>query len=284
MPPCNSSVHYSFIYATLATAAIRLGVISATALCLLSGLALGQRYPDHPVRLVVPFAPGGINDVLARIVASELGERLGQRVVIENRPGAGGTIGSNLVAKSAADGYILLFGATSTIAVSPSLYADRPYDPVKDFEPITLVASVPSVLVVHPSLRVASMRDLIALARDRPGLLNFGSAGAGTSQHLGGELLKTMAGVAIVHVPYKGGAPAMADLVAGHIALMIEPLATALPQIRAGTVKAIAVSTLKRVTTLPHLPTIAETLAGFDLTVWSASSLRHARRKSGLPS
>ena len=232
-------------------------------------VAHGQAYPTKPIRLIVPFPPGGINDVLARLIGQRLGDTLAQPILIENRPGAGGTIGSNAVAKAVADGYTLLFGATSTVAVSPNLYTQLPYDPIKDFHPIGQIASVASVLVVHPALPAQSLTELVALARAKPGTLNFGSAGSGTSQHMGGELLKSLARIDMVHVPYKGGGPAMADLVGGQLSMMIEPIPTALPQIRSGKVRALAVSTGKRVPALSESPTFVESgIAGYDLTIW----------------
>jgi tripartite-type tricarboxylate transporter receptor subunit TctC len=228
-----------------------------------------QPYPARPVHLIVPFPPGGINDVLARVTGQKLAESLGQSVVVENRPGAGGTLGSNAVAKAPPDGYSLLFGATSTVAVSPHLYPGIPYDPIADFAPIVQIASVGSILVVNPALPAASVRELVALARARPGSLNFGSAGSGASQHMGGELLKSLAAIDIVHVPYKGGAAAMTDLIAGQISFMIEPIPTALPHIKSGRVRALAVSSARRAAALPELPTIAESgYPGYDLTIW----------------
>jgi tripartite-type tricarboxylate transporter receptor subunit TctC len=237
-------------------------------------LALGtanaaDNYPTKPVRVVVPFAPGGINDVLARILSQKLTENLGATIVIDNRGGAGGTLGSNIVAHAAPDGYTLLFSSSSTIAVSPSMYSNLPYDPVQDFSAIAQVASVGSVLVVHPTIPANTVKELIAYAKAHPGKLNYGSAGAGASQHLASELFKTMAGINMVHVPYKGGGPAMADLLAGQISLMIELLPTALPQIKGGKIRALAVSIPKRSPVLPDLPTIAETLPGYDLTIWT---------------
>jgi tripartite-type tricarboxylate transporter receptor subunit TctC len=226
-------------------------------------------YPTKPVRVVVPFAPGGINDVLARILSQKLTENLGATIVIDNRGGAGGTLGSNIVAHAAPDGYTLLFSSSSTIAVSPSMYSNLPYDPVQDFSAIAQVASVGSVLVVHPTIPANTVKELIAYAKANPGKLNYGSAGAGASQHLASELFKTMAGINMVHVPYKGGGPAMADLLAGQISLMIELLPTALPQIKGGKIRALAVSIPKRSPVLPDLPTIAETLPGYDLTIWT---------------
>lgn len=229
-----------------------------------------QSYPTKPVRVVVPFPPGGPVDVVTRIVTPRLGEVLGQPVVVDNRSGASGTIGTGSVAKSDPDGYALIIGTTTTITVSPNLYRNLPYDPAKDLQPISRLAVVPSVLVVHPSVPATSVRALIALAKSQPGKLTYGSAGAGTSQHLAVELFKHMSGIDILHVPYKGGAPAMADLLGGQIALTIEPLNTALPQLRAGRLKGLAVTTLAPIPTLPDLPTISDTLPGYESTLWIA--------------
>ena len=228
-----------------------------------------QAYPSRPIRVVVPFAPAGINDVIARILGQKLGENLGATIVVDNRAGAGGTVGSAIVAQAPADGYTLLFSSSSTIAVSPALYKNLPYDPIRNFSPITQVASVGSVLIVHPSLPVKTTKDLIAHAKANPAKLNYGSAGVGASQHLASELFKTMAGVDMVHVPYKGGGPALADLVAGQISVMIELLPTATPFIKTNRVRALAVSTPKRSPVFPELPTISESaLPGYDLTIW----------------
>jgi tripartite-type tricarboxylate transporter receptor subunit TctC len=201
-------------------------------------------------------------------VAPKLAEGLGQSVIVDNRSGASGTIGTGSVAKSDPDGYALIIGTTTTITVSPNLYRNLPYDPAKDLQPISRLAVVPSVLVVHPSVPARSVRELIALAKSTPGKLTYGSAGAGTSQHLAVELFKHMSGTNILHVPYKGGAPAMADLLGGQIVLTIEPLNTALPQLRSGKLKGFAVSTLTRISALPDLPTISETLPGYESTLW----------------
>lgn len=229
-----------------------------------------QAYPDRPIRLVVPFPPGGINDLIARIIGQSLAEQMKQTVVIDNRAGAGGTVGLGIAARANPDGYTLAFGATSTVAVSPALYRNLPYDPVKGFAPIAPLAEVPSVALVTPSLPAASMKDLIALARAKPGTLNYASAGAGTSQHMGTELLKTLAKIDMVHVPYKGGAAAIADLIGGQVQLQIEPLPTAMPHIRSGKVRALAVTSRTRLPILPDLPTVAEAagLPGYELIIW----------------
>ena len=219
--------------------------------------------------MVVPYPPGGPLDIMARAIGQKLTEAWSQPVVVDNRAGAGGNIGADLVAKSAPDGYTLLMGAVATHAINPTLYGKMPYDPVKDFAPVALVAQVPNVLVVHPALPVKSVRQLIELARERPGNLNFGSGSTGSTGHLAGELFKTMAGVQMVHIPYKGGAPAMADLLAGQVQLMFDNLANALPNVKAGRLRALAVTTLARSPAMPELPTIAESgLPGFDLTTW----------------
>jgi tripartite-type tricarboxylate transporter receptor subunit TctC len=231
--------------------------------------AWAQDYPTKPIRIVVPFPPGGATDLLARAVAQRLTEKWGQAVIVDNRPGAGGNIGSELVAKAAPDGYTLEMGTVGTHAINASLYAKMPYDHVKDFVPIVLVAAVPNVLVVNPSLPVKSVQELIAYAKANPGKLNFASSGNGTSIHLSGELFKVMAGVQMTHVPYKGSAPALQDLIAGQVQLMFDNLPPSLPQIKAGKLRALAVTTAKRSPALPDLPTIAESgLPGFESSSW----------------
>ena len=231
--------------------------------------AHAQNYPVKAIRFVVPFPAGGPLDIAARAIGQKLTEAWKQPVIIDNRPGAGGNIGADNVAKSAPDGYTLLMGAVSTHAINPNLNAKMPYDALRDFAPITLVTTVPNVLVVHPSVPAKNVRELIALARARPGQLNFASGSTGSTGHLAGELFKVMAGVEMVHVPYKGAAPAVTDLVAGHVSLMFDNLASALPQIKAGRTRALAVTTLARSAMVPDLPTIDESgLKGFDLTTW----------------
>ena len=226
-------------------------------------------YPTKPVRLVVPFPAGGTTDILARAVAQKLSETWGQQVIVDNRPGAGGNIGSELVAKSPPDGYTLLMGTVGTHAINPSLYAKMPYDHVKDFVPVILVAGVPNVLVVNPSLPVNSVQELIAYAKANPNKLNFASSGNGTSIHLSGELFKTMTGVQMTHVPYKGSAPALTDLIGGQVQLMFDNLPSSLQFIKAGKLRALAVTSLARSSTLPELPTLAESgLPGFEASSW----------------
>jgi len=226
-------------------------------------------FPTKPIRLVVPFPAGGTTDILARAVAQKLTETNGQPVVIDNRPGAGGNIGAELVAKSAPDGYTLLMGTVGTHAINPSLYAKMPYDHQKDFAPVILVAGVPNVLVINPSVPANSVQELIAYGKANPGKLNFASSGSGTSIHLAGELFKTMSGVQMTHVPYKGSAPAIADLLGGQVQIMFDNLPSALPQIKAGKLKALAVTSAQRASALPDVPTIAEAgLPGFEATSW----------------
>jgi len=254
---------------------LRRRVIAAIACFLAGGVGFvslpagAQAYPTKPIRLVVPFPPGGSLDVVARAIGQKLTEAWGQPVVIDNRPGAGGNIGADLVAKSAPDGYTILEGALSTHAVNVSLYSKMPYDPVRDFAPITLVAITPNVLVLNPSFPANSVPELIAYAKAHPGGLSFGSGSNGSAGHLAGELFKTETGVDMVHIPYKGGAPALQALLAGDTQLMFDNLANSTPQLKAGKLKALAVTTAKRSALAPELPTLAETgLPGFDIYTW----------------
>ena len=234
-----------------------------------SGLASAQAWPTHPLRLVAPYAAGGPIDISARLLAAKLQEGLGQPVVVENRPGAGGNIGVDLIAKGPADGYSLVMSAIATLAINPSLYASLPYDPLKDLRHVTLLVQVPNVLVVRNDLPAKSVPELIALAKEKPGKLDFGSGSTGSTGHLAGEMFKMMTGTYMVHIPYKGSAPALADMMAGRIDLMFDNLASALPSIRSGKVRALATTTLKRSSFLPDLPTLQEAgLKGFDMTTW----------------
>jgi tripartite-type tricarboxylate transporter receptor subunit TctC len=231
--------------------------------------AFAQSYPAKPIRLVVPYPAGGPLDIMARAIGQKLTEAWHQPVVVDNRAGAGGNIGADLVAKSAPDGYTLLMGAVATQAINPALYSKIPYDAARDFAAVALVAQVPNILVVNPAVPVKSVRELIELARAKPGTLNFASGSTGSTGHLAGELFKTMAGVDMVHIPYKGAAPATTDLLAGQVQLMFDNLANALPNVKAGKLRALAVTTLARSPAVPDLPTIAESgLPGFDLTTW----------------
>jgi tripartite-type tricarboxylate transporter receptor subunit TctC len=244
--------------------------IAAAALSLTPIAASAQSYPAHPIRLIVGFPPGGINDLVARIVGQSISDSLGQPIVIENRPGAGGTIGANTVAKANPDGYTLLVGSVSNLAMAPSQYKDLPYDPIKDFAPVALVAASPNIMVVPNDSPIHSVLDLIALAKKHPGSITYASAGNGTSNHLTVELLKTMAGIDLVHVPYRGDAPGMTEVLAGRIQMMFPTLPVALPQIKAGGLRAIAVSSPKRSELIPEIPTVAESgnLPEFAVSVW----------------
>lgn len=241
----------------------------ATLLALAAAVASAQTYPSKPIRIVVPFPPGGATDILARDVAQKLTEAWGQQVIVDNRPGAGGNIGSELVAKAAPDGYTLEMGTVGTHAINASLYAKMPYDHVKDFVPVILVAAVPNVLEVNPAVPVDSVAELIAYAKANPGKLNFASSGNGTSIHLSGEQFKVMAGVKMTHVPYKGSAPALQDLLGGQVQLMFDNLPPSLPHIRAGKLRALAVTSATRAPALPDVPTVAEAgLPGFEASSW----------------
>jgi tripartite-type tricarboxylate transporter receptor subunit TctC len=247
----------------------RRSLLLAAALAALPMAAFAQGYPSKPIRFVVPYPPGGPLDIIARLLGQKVSESVKQPVIVDNKPGAGGNIGADFVAKAQADGYTILMGAVATHAINPTLYAKIPYDAVRDFSPVTQVASTPNVLVVNPSLPVASVADLIAHARANPGKLNFGSGSTGSAGHLAGELFKSAAGVQMTHVPYKGAAPAMQDLIGGQIHLMFDNMASSLTQVRAGRVKALAVTTAKRSSLAPELPTVAESgLAGFDISTW----------------
>ena len=230
-----------------------------------------QSYPTKPVRMVIPFPAGGTTDILGRVAAQKLSEALGQQVIPDNRPGASGNIGTEQVAKAPPDGYTLLTAPGSTLTIHPSLYPKLGFDPLKDFAPITILAGVPNLLVVHPSLPARNVKELIGLAKAKPDALNYASTGAGQSTHLSMELFKSMAGVKIVHVPYKGSAPAVTDLLGGHVPMMFDNMPSALPHVKAGKLRALGVSTAKRSSTAPDVPTVAESgLPGFDVTVWFA--------------
>ncbi|MBM3356498.1 MAG: tripartite tricarboxylate transporter substrate binding protein [Betaproteobacteria bacterium] len=231
--------------------------------------AADDRYPTKPVRMIVPNPAGGGVDIIARLVGNKLSQQLGQSIVVENRPGAGGTIGLGVLAQSPADGYTLGMGVTATLAIAPSLYRRLPYDPLKDFEPITLIATLPLILVVHPSLPVKSVRDLVRLAKSRPGQIDYSSGGNGTPPHLAAELFKTQAGVKFTHVPYKGGPPAVNAAVSGEISLMFANALPALPHIKAGRLRALAVTSSKRASAFPEIPTIAEAgVSRYDAVQW----------------
>jgi tripartite-type tricarboxylate transporter receptor subunit TctC len=244
-------------------------ILAVCCIFLLGGAVMAQPYPSHAVKIVVPFPPGGSNDIIARILAQKLTERDGQPFVVENRGGAGGNIGSDAVASSDPDGYTLLLTAPPPLTTNAALYKNLKYDPSQAFAPIALVATVPIVLVVHPSIPVKNVRELIALAKAKPGVLNFGSSGNGSTNHLAGELLKSMTGIDIVHVPYKGAAPAMTDLIGGHIPMMFDNMPAVLPQVQGKVINAIAVAGATRASALPDVPTVAESgVPGFEAFSW----------------
>jgi tripartite-type tricarboxylate transporter receptor subunit TctC len=235
---------------------------------LASAAVHAQNYPTRAVRLVVPYVPGGGTDFTARVIAPKLSEALGQQVVVENRPGGGTNIGSDLVAKAVPDGYTLLMGGAAN-AINMSLYAKLPYDTQRDFLPVSLCVKGANVLLVHPSLPVKNLKELLALARAQPGKLNYASSGIGSANHMAGELLKLVAGVNIAHVPYKGNAPALTDLIGGHVEILISGVPAVIGQIKNGRVRAIAIASLKRFPALPDTPTIDESgLKGFEATTW----------------
>ena len=228
----------------------------------------GQAYPAKPVRVVVPSSPGGGTDIVARIVAPELSKRLGQQIVIDNRPGAGTMIGIEIVAKAPADGYALLM-TPSTLAINSALYKKVPYDPVRDFAPITELISSPSIIVVHPSVPAKTIKELIALARSRPGQMNYASAGSGTYPHMTMELFQSMAKIKMVHIPYKGTGPAMIDMLAGNTAVMAGTVLSVMPQVRAGRLRALGISSEKRSPVAPEIPTVSDAgLPGVDAVQW----------------
>ena len=229
----------------------------------------GQPYPSKPLRIIVPWTPGGTADLLSRILAQKMTEGLGLQVIVDNRPGAGGLIGTELAAKAAPDGYTLLMGTTAPNSVAPSLYSKITFDPTRDFAYISLVARTCYVLSVHPSMPVKTVRELIALARARPAQLTFSSPGSGTPNHLSGEMFKMLTGVDMQHVPYKGSAQAVGDVIAGHIALTFENITVVSPHVKSGRVRGLAVTNLKRSPVLPDVPTIAESgIASFEAVGW----------------
>lgn len=230
--------------------------------------AAQEGWPSKPVRLIVPFPPGGPSGVLARVIADALAIPLGRPIVIDNRGGAGGSIGAEAAARSAPDGYTFLFATAGTHGIGPALFPRLPYDPVHDFAPVGLAASAANVFIVHPAFEARTLADLITLAKRTPGGLSYASAGGGTTPHMTMELLKSVAGLDIVHVPYRGGGPAMSDLIAGHVKIMVDGLPTGLQQIRAGTVRGLAVSSLTRSRFAPEIPAASETVPGFDAQTW----------------
>jgi tripartite-type tricarboxylate transporter receptor subunit TctC len=252
--------------------------IGAALVALTGGLAFAQGYPTQQIRLIVPFAAGGGSDILARIIAEPLSKRLGQSIVVENKPGGGATVAADLVAKSPPDGYTWLFTTAGPQITNPYLMAQLPYNPFKDFAPVAMLAKSVNVLVVHPGVPAKNVRELIDYAKANPGKLNFSSSGIGASSHLAGELFKQMAEVDIVHVPYRGTGPSTTDLLAGNVHMAIDSASTLLPHIKSGGLRALGFATLERQPAMPELPTIADTLPGFD-----GSSINYISVPAGTP-
>jgi tripartite-type tricarboxylate transporter receptor subunit TctC len=247
----------------------RHGLAAAAATALAGPVRAADPWPTRPIRLIVPFAPGGFTDIAARLVAVQLTPRLGQTVVVENRAGAAGIIGTEAAARSEPDGYTLVMGGVSTHAMNVTLYRRLPYDPQRDFAAVSGVANGPNILVVHPSLPARDLASLIAIVRERPGRITYGSAGAGTSTHLAGELFRGMAGVDVLHVPFRSTSLATTALLGGQLDMMFDTLASALPHVRDGKLRALAVTSPQRIGALPDMPTMAETLPGFEVGVWA---------------
>ena len=242
--------------------------LATLALSLFAFAAQAQGYPDRPVKLIVPFAAGGSTDTISRIISQKMTAAMGQTFLVENKPGAGGNIGGDLVAKSAPDGYTLLFAAGST-AINPSLYASMPFDPLKDFEPVIHICNVTGILVTHPSVPVKTVPELVALMRAKPGTINYASAGAGTVIHLAGELFKMKTNVQMTHVPYKGSGPALTDLIGGQVQIMFANMPGTLQHVKAGRLNVLAVTSAKRSALLPDVPTVAETgIEGYAASTW----------------
>ncbi|MBC7780895.1 MAG: tripartite tricarboxylate transporter substrate binding protein [Proteobacteria bacterium] len=247
---------------------IRVALVALPGLLLIDRDAMGQAWPTRTVRIVVPFTAGGTTDIIARLISQRLSEALGQQFIVDNRAGAGGVLGMDVVAKAAPDGYTVVLGSTSSTAVNVGLYPKMPYDPQKDLAPIMQVASGPYVLAVHPALPAKNVAQLIALAKSHPGELNFGSSGNGTALHLTAELLKSMTKTAMVHVPYKGASAAMPDLLSGQTQFMFSDMPLFAPYVKAGKLRALAVTTATRSAQLPDLPPISDTVPGYEATSW----------------
>ena len=249
------------VLARTALAALALGMLPAT--------VAAQQYPTKPIRMLIGFAPGGGTDIIGRIVASKLSESLKQQILVDNRGGASGQIAAEQLAKAAPDGYTIMMAHIAALSMLPSLIPNLPYDPVRDFAPVSLAAISPNLVTVHPSLPVKSMKDLVALAKSRPSQLHYASPGAGTVQHFAGEMLNRQAGVKLVHVPYKGAGPAMVDQIAGHVEMGFDVVPVALPHIKAGKLRVLAVGSEKRTSLLPDVPTVTESgISGFNFSTW----------------
>ena len=242
----------------------------AVSILLVAQTLAAQPYPTRPIRLVIPYPPGGPTDFVGRTVGQKLSQSLGQQVVVDNRPGAGTIIGSELVARAAPDGYTLLFGTGGGTFLAPLILPKVPYDPHRDFAPVSMLVQSPQVLVVHPSVAANSVGELVALAKAKPGALNFASVGTGTSPHLGGELFQSLAGIKLVHVPYKGTAPAVTDLISGQVHILFTSMPTVLAHVRGGRLRLLGTGGTKRSAVIPDTPLIADTLPGFELVTWYA--------------
>jgi len=243
--------------------------IAALAACAATAVCAQPRYPDKPVRIIVPSTPAGVLDNVARALALRLADRLGQPIVIDNKGGAGGNIGAEAAARSAADGYTLFIGFNATHGANLALFGKLAYDPVADFAPISLLAAVPNIISVHPAVPVASLAELVALAKSQPGKLSYASSGNGTSTHLAAELFKSAAGIDMLHIPYKGSSPAVADVIAGQVPVLVDSVSSSTVHVKAGKLKALATTSPKRLAVLPDLPTVAESgFAGFHSTAW----------------
>ena len=240
----------------------------AAALLLIAGTAAAQDFPSRTITVILPFSAGGTTDMVARSVTAKVTQSIGQTMVVENRPGAGGNIGADLVAKAKPDGHTLLFTAPGPVAINQWLYKSMPYDPARDLTPVTLAGTVPNLLVVHPSFSATTLAELIALARAKPGQLNFASAGSGSTSHLTAELLKSMAGIDMQHVPYKGMAPALNDVLAGQVQMLFDNFPTAYQQVKAGKLRALAVTSATRHRSAPEVPAVAETVPGYAAIGW----------------
>ncbi len=246
-------------------------LLAIAVLAMTAEAAVAQTYPSRPIRIVITFPAGGPSDTVVRPIAQRLAETWGQPVILDNRGGAGGVVGTEIVARAAPDGYNLLVGTAGGMAINPNLMAKLPYDPFRDFAPVCMLVINPQILVAHPALPANNVKELVALAKSKPGQLNFGSSGTGTATHLGMELLKLATGIDVVHVPYKGGAPAVTDLIAGQVQMIFVSMPSVMPHVQSGRLKALAVGSAKRVASAPDVPTVAETgYPGFEYANWNA--------------
>lgn len=246
-------------------------IIAAVLAALASASAFAQQaYPTRPIRIVVPYPPGGGNDIIGRIAADELTKRLGQQAVVDNRPGASTVIGAEIVAKAPADGYTLLVTSHTTFAFMPNLRSKLPYDAIRDFDPVSLLATQSFVLVIHPSLPAKTIKDVIALAKAKPGELTFASSGVGTGTHFSGEQLRVLGGIDIRHIPYRGGGPAINDMIGGQVSMGFGSIASTLPFVKQGKLRMVGITSAKRSPAVPDIPTIGETLKGYEMTPWNA--------------